>query len=117
MSSLGVSFRAFAFIIHIYDLPPTLNTSSIPIIFADDTSIIISSKNLDHFCILSNDVLSQMRKWFSANKLSLILDKINVIKFRTKTPQYPLNLVYNDKYIKEAVNTKFLGLQVDNHLN
>jgi lipoprotein signal peptidase len=24
---------------------------------------------------------------------------------------------YNEKYIKESINTKFLGLQIDNHLN
>jgi hypothetical protein len=32
-------------------------------------------------------------------------------------PQYPLNIGYNDKYIEETVNAKFLGLQIDNHLN
>jgi hypothetical protein len=46
------------FIIYINDLPPTVNTSSIPIAFADDTTVIFSSKNLDYFCILSNKVLS-----------------------------------------------------------
>jgi hypothetical protein len=40
-----------------------------------------------------------------------------VIKFITKnSPQYPLNIGY-DKYIEEGINTKFLGLQIDNHLN
>jgi hypothetical protein len=40
-----------------------------------------------------------MSKWFSANKLSLNLDKTNIIKFITKnSPQYPLNIGY-DKYI------------------
>jgi hypothetical protein len=59
-----------------------------------------------------------MDECFSTNKLSLILDKINVIKFITgDSPQYPLNIVYNDKYTEEAVNIKFLGLQTDNHLN
>jgi hypothetical protein len=59
-----------------------------------------------------------MSIWFSANKLSLIPDKTNVTKFITKnSPQYPLNNGYNDIYIEEAVKTKFLGLQIDNHLN
>jgi hypothetical protein len=59
------------FIIYINDLPPTLKTLSIPIILADDTSVIISGKNLDDLCMFSNKVLWQMSKWFSANKLSL----------------------------------------------
>jgi hypothetical protein len=50
------------FIIHINVLPPKLNTSSIHIIFADDTIVLISSKNLDDFCTLSSKVLSQMSK-------------------------------------------------------
>jgi hypothetical protein len=59
-----------------------------------------------------------MSKWFSANKLSLNLDKRNVIKFITKNlSQYPLKSGYNNKYIEEAVNTIFLGLQIDNHVN
>jgi hypothetical protein len=54
----------------------------------------------------------------SANKLSLNLDKTNVIDFTTRNiPQYPLNIGYSDKYIKEAVNTTFLGLKIDNQLN
>jgi hypothetical protein len=39
-------------------------------------------------------------KWFSANKLSLNLDKTNVINIITKySPQYPLNTGYIGKYI------------------
>jgi hypothetical protein len=84
----------------------------LPIIFADDTSVIISSKNLGDFCIY------QTKFFINANKLSLNLDKTNVIKFIIKNlPQYPLNIGCNNKYIEEAVNTKFLGLRIDNHLN
>jgi hypothetical protein len=36
--------------------------------------------------------------------------------YNKSSPQYPLNIGYNYKYIEEAVNTKFLGLQTDNHL-
>jgi hypothetical protein len=54
-----------------------------------------------------------MNKWLSANKLSLNLDKTNAIKYITKnSPQYPLNIGHNDKYIKEAVNTKFLDYKL-----
>jgi hypothetical protein len=118
---MGVPQRAILgpllFMNYINDLPPTINTIAIPIIFADDTSIIISSKNLD-FCMLSNRVLSLMSKWFAANMLTLNLDKTNIIKFTTvNVPQCPLSIGYNDKYIKESAQTKFLLLQIDNHLN
>jgi hypothetical protein len=58
----GVNLGSLLFLIFINDLPPTLHTSSVPIIFASDTSVIISSKNLDDLCMLSNKVISQMIK-------------------------------------------------------
>ena len=45
------------FLIYRNYLHHTLNTSSIPIIFADDTSGIIYSKNLGYFYILSNKMV------------------------------------------------------------
>jgi hypothetical protein len=86
--------------------------------FADGTSVIISRKNLDDFCMLSNRAVSLMSKWFAANKLTLNLDKTNRIKFTTiNLPQCPLSIEYDDKYIEESVHTKFLGLCIDNYLN
>jgi hypothetical protein len=50
--------------------------------------------------------------------MALNLDKTNIIQFKTNnTPQYDLCIGYNENYIKESDNTKFLGLQIDNHLN
>jgi hypothetical protein len=71
MEFIAVQFRFFAF----HNLPPIINTLSAHIIFANDTSVIISNKNLDHFCMLSNRVAAHMNKWFAANKLALNLDK------------------------------------------
>jgi hypothetical protein len=59
-----------------------------------------------------------MSKWFTANKISLKIYKTNVITFLTKnSPQYPLNIGYNDEHTEEGVNIKFLCLHIDNHLN
>jgi hypothetical protein len=52
-----------------------------------------------------------MGKWFAANKLTLKLDKTNIIKFITyNSPQFPISIVYEDKGAEESVHTKFLGL-------
>jgi hypothetical protein len=61
-------------------------------------------------------VLSQMSKWYSENKLSVNLDKTNIVKFVKKTStRYPLNPGHNDNYIEEAVNTTFFGIQIYNN--
>jgi hypothetical protein len=59
-----------------------------------------------------------MSKWLTFNKLVLNPDKTNIIKLITnKSPQYDLKTGYDEKYIEESTNTKFLDLQIDNHLN
>jgi hypothetical protein len=97
------------------NLPPTINSLSVPLIFANGT-VIIYSTNFD-FCILSNRPLSCISKCYNyGNKLALNLDRANIIKFiKINSAQYPLNIGYNDKYIEESVNIKFLGLQIHNH--
>jgi hypothetical protein len=100
------------------DPPPRINILSEPILFTDDTSVIISSKYFDDFSTISNPVLSHMSKQFTSNKLVLNLDKTNVVKFITnKSSQYDLKIFYDEKYTEESINTKFLGVQIDNHLN
>jgi hypothetical protein len=95
-----------------------IKTISEPVLFADDTSVIISSRNFEDFCSVSNLVLCYMIKWFAANKLVLNLDKTNIMKFITNNLSHSiLHIGYKEKYIEETVHTKFLALQIDNHLN
>jgi hypothetical protein len=42
----GLILGSLLFIIYINDLPPTISTLTEPIVFADDTSVIISNKSL-----------------------------------------------------------------------
>jgi hypothetical protein len=59
-----------------------------------------------------------MSKWFTSNKFILNIDKTNIIKFVTdESSQCHLKIDYDEKYTEESINTKFLGLQIDNHLN
>jgi hypothetical protein len=59
-----------------------------------------------------------MIELFAANKLVLNLDKTNIMIFvMNNSPHFALTIGYKDTYIEEMVNTKFRGLQLDNHLN
>jgi hypothetical protein len=113
--SPGVNFRASAFITYTNDLPPTISTLSEHIPFTDDTTVIISSKNSDDFSTMSNTVLSHMSQWFTSNKLVLNLDRTNAIKFITNHHSMILKIGYDEKYVEESINTKYLGLQIYNH--
>jgi hypothetical protein len=106
------------FIIYFNDLPLRINSLSEPILFAHETRVIISNRNFEDFCMISNSVLSSMIEWFLANKLVLNLEKTNIMKFGMNNSSHcALNIGYKDKYIEETVNSKFFCLHLDNHLN
>jgi hypothetical protein len=60
---------ALLFIVYITDLPFRINTYSEPMLFADDTSVLITASNLNGFQIKSMSVLNHMSKWFAVNGL------------------------------------------------
>jgi len=106
------------FIIHINDLTMRINVVSEPILCADDTSVIISSRNFKDCSLVSNVVLSHVIKWFAANNLVMNLNKMNIMKFITKNSAHStLHIGYKEEYTEERGNKKFLGLQIDNHIN
>jgi hypothetical protein len=104
-------------LMYINDLPLQSNKISHPILFADDTSVLISKENYDDFQQTSNLVLSHMIKWFEANQLVLNMDKTNMLKFKTSNvPHQPLTTGYKQKYVKELTGIKFLGVRIDSCL-
>ena len=57
------------------DLPLRINSLAEPILFADDTSVVVSNKHFIDFPTSANFVLARMIEWFSANMLVLNLEK------------------------------------------
>jgi hypothetical protein len=75
------------------------------------TNKVVKVVGLSNFCI----ILLHGTKGF---KLTLNLDKTYTIKsIKKNSPKYALSIGYVEKCIEESVNTKFLGLQIDNQLN
>jgi hypothetical protein len=86
-------------------------------LFADDTSVIISSRNFKDFCSVPNLLLSHMNKWFATN-LVLNLDKTNIMKFIAQNSSHTtVHIACKEQCIEETVDTKFLCLQIDNHIH
>jgi mannose/fructose/N-acetylgalactosamine-specific phosphotransferase system component IID len=105
-------------IMYINDLPLNVNSVLETILFADDTSVIISSRNFEDLCSVSSLVPSCMIKWLTANNLVINLGKTNIMKFISKiSAHFTLHLGYKEKYIQQTWNTTLLALQTDNHIN
>jgi hypothetical protein len=106
------------FIIYKNDFPLRINYVTETILFADDIRVIISSRNFEEFCSVSNLVFFHVIKWFVANNLVLNLDKTSIMKFITKNSLHStLHIGYKEKYTEETVHTQFLDIQIDSHIN
>ena len=80
-SSSGFHLGPIAFLIYINDLPMATDNDSKVVLFADDTSIIITSPNQEGLQIALNRTLSDINSWFKANFLSLNLNKTYYLQF------------------------------------
>ena len=105
------------FIIYTNDLPNALTFSKC-ILFADDTTLFYSTKNLH---TLYNNIaldLNDLSEWFKANKLSLNVSKTNYITMQN-TNEISINhtLKIGDETIKQVNTAKFLGIIIDDKLS
>ena len=108
------------FLVYINDLPLILNKVSTPILFADDTSVII--KECDPFTLLDRlkEVSNILITWFNANLLSLNISKTHFIKFTAKNIEEQCNSISinnGNKNILSTRSTKFLGINIVNTLS
>ena len=90
-----------------------------PIMFADDTNLFYSNKNLDFLFETVNKELVNISRWFQANKLSLNAKKTKYILFHKPRKKIPLNLPslkINDFEITREQSIKFLGVLIDENL-
>jgi hypothetical protein len=65
-----------------------INSVSEPVLFSDNSSVMITGRNLEDLCSVSNLVRSHVIKWFAANNLVINLDKIYIMKFITQNSSY-----------------------------
>ena len=88
------------------------------ILFADDTNLFISGKNIEERENLVNREMKRVEVWFENNQLTLNLKKTNYIIFKSHRKNLRKNwrLLLNEYEIKREHNTKFLGVMIDEQL-
>jgi hypothetical protein len=102
------------FLLYINDLPKSINDNSKMVLFANDTSMFVTSSNPKKLENYINKVFLDINRWFTTNLLSLNVEKIQFMQFVTKTNSLlDLNIMHGNKKIVNIHNTKFLGLMLD----
>jgi len=102
------------FLLYINDLSTVTKLLTF-IMFADDTNIFISGKNLNNLTYIVNTELGTISTWFSANLLSLNVKKTNYMLFSNKKPPDILISIANER-VTRVFQTKFLGVIVQANL-
>ena len=106
------------FLTYINDLSLSISKLANPIIFVDDTSIIISNTNSEEFKNNINSVMTEIINWFQSNLLTLICNKTHFLQFLTKKQnEIKIQIIAPNSVITNINSTKFLGLIINNTLS
>ena len=88
-------------------------------LFADDSNLFYSNRNLEVLESNLNEQLLKVHEGLCANKLALNVEKSNFVLFRPvqKKPNRILNLKICDQQITEKQSINYFGILMDCHLN
>ena len=105
------------FLIYINDLPNCLHV--VPRFFADDTTLIFSSDNINNLKRLANSELHSVTEWMLTNSLAINPTKtISLLissNYRKSSPNYSCFL--NDDQIDASHYAKYLAIILDDRLS
>ena len=92
-----------------------------PIVFADDTNLFHSGKDIDSLFNAVNNELSNISHWFNSNRLSLNADKTKFTLFHKVIQWDSISLVLQtlkikNSFLKLVDHIKFLGVLFDENL-
>lgn len=104
------------FLIYINDLS-CVSKKLFTILFADDTNIFISGKNLVELEGILNEELNNLVEWLHCNRLSLNISKTHYMIFSKMPIDRSLKILISNQVIQRVKSTKFLGITIDEALD
>ena len=105
------------FLLYINDLYNIWSTS-IPILYADDTNLFYKGKDIDTLVSYINMELKNISTWLKVNRLSLNIKKTHFMFFRKqRNKKCDLKIQIDGSEIDQVERTKFLGVVIDQNLN
>jgi len=94
-------------------LPKTVHDRTVPILFADDTSITVKSPIPKDFQTNMFTAFNCVNKWFKVSFLSINVDKTHYIQFKTKNKTtLNINIACNYNLISPLPKIKFLYIYI-----
>jgi hypothetical protein len=112
--------RVTIFISFVNSLPESVNTNCKCVLYADDTTLLLSSSDPT---VLQNELnanLCHIADWFQSNKLTLNIKKTKLMLFGTRQalPNFKnISLIYGNETIEKVDKYKYLGVTFDSNLS
>ena len=88
------------------------------VLFADYTTVYVQNDSIDSAIEILNTELAKVALWFDSNKLTLNVNKTQMIMLsrnKNLTPQKEVFLL--NQVVQRVIKAKFLGVIGDQHLN
>ena len=86
------------------------------LMFADDTNLFMSGRNLDEIELKLNQELKRVTQWFHVNLLSLNVSKTSYIIFGNRSSRN-LKLIMHEAELEQSLETQFLGVIINYKLS
>ena len=103
------------FLVYINDLPNAVNNVK-SILFADDTTLFSSDKNIYDLCNTISDDMLLLQDWLTTNSLTLNANKSYYIIFSLKKIPNDTRITIGDHVLDRKTQGKFLGIILDEKL-
>ena len=106
------------FLIYINDLHKAIRYCKVHH-FADDTNLFHTNKSVKNLNKLVNHDMKQLNNWLSANKISLNVEKTELVIFKSprKVLSDEIKIKLTGKRLYPSNSVKYLGVRIDKFLN
>ena len=113
----GSTLGPLLFLLYINDLPNASLFKSC--LFADDTCLVMSHKNIHELEALCNQELVKIDSWFRANKLTANINKASkfMVSYATRNCHYDLQIKMGQSNLERVKTMKYLGVILDDKLS
>ena len=117
----GTVLGPILFVLYINDLVKYVRKSNVAM-FADDTMIYTSGKNVVELCNIINDDLELLNQWLGDNKLCVNVKKCKYIVLGSRymlseIDTLDMKILMNNSEIEKVKEIKYLGVKLDESLS